>query len=322
LHSALQPLGTHAQFIHGIWQVLVWVCGVMYVLVLAFIAMTIMRQRRAVSDNTLSDDASAAAQHAQQRRMMVTLIVWGAVITAGLFGLTLMSFFTDRGLLHAADRAEVEITVTAHQWWWEVEYEDQQASGRLKTANEIHLPVNTPARITLVADDVIHSFWVPNLHGKVDLIPGRNNEIRLQPVKTGRYRGECAEFCGTQHAHMAFDVIVHSAEDYSKWKESQSSAASAPTTQIAQHGQHVFLNGPCATCHAVAGTDAMATTGPDLSHVASRTMLAAGSLPNNDDNMRSWLQNSQRIKPGNHMPEVPLSSDDVNALVAYLGSLR
>jgi cytochrome c oxidase subunit 2 len=263
-----------------------------------------------------------AASPAEDRRLMVTLIIWGAMITVGLFSLTIMSFITDRSLLHAAEQPQINLTVTAHQWWWEVEYEDDNASHRFKTANEIHLPVNTQVRVTLMADDVIHSFWVPNLHGKVDLIPGRTNEIRLQPIRVGRYRGECAEFCGTQHAHMAFDVVVQTVEDYAAWRTQQLAEARAPTDATAAQGQAVFLSGACGSCHNISGTDAMGTNGPDLSHLASRLTLAAGSLPNNNDNMQRWLQDPQSIKSGNHMPTVSLAAADRDALVAYLGSLQ
>jgi cytochrome c oxidase subunit II len=216
----------------------------------------------------------------------------------------------------------VTLKVTAHQWWWQIEYTDPDPSRLVRTANEIHLPVGAPALLELRADDVIHSFWVPNLHGKQDMIPGRTNEVRLQPVQIGRYRGQCAEFCGLQHAHMAIEVVVESREDYDAWYERQLASAPPTSDPRAMHGQQVFFTSACNMCHAIAGTDASATVGPDLSHIASRLTLAAGTLPNEPEHLRRWLENPQRVKPGNRMPVVSLARDDLDALVAYLGTLQ
>jgi cytochrome c oxidase subunit 2 len=328
-HSVLEPLGAHAQHIQSIWHVMLWVCGFMYLLVFIFTALTIIRQRRIGRQSAAGHGEEADEQHARdaanvsgERKMMLLLMVWGVMVVAGLFFLTLMSFFTDRSLLHAADDPQLKIKVTAHQWWWEVQYENANPSQQIRTANEIYLPVNTRVEIALVADDVIHSFWVPNLHGKVDLIPGRNNQIRLQPLHIGRYRGECAEFCGLQHANMAFDVVVQSDADFNTWQTAQRESAASPDDAFLQHGQAVFLNGACASCHTISGTEAAGTMGPDLSHVASRLTLAAGTLPNSVEHMREWLQDPPKVKPGTRMPKVELSSNDIDALSAYLASLQ
>ncbi|HET9446602.1 MAG TPA: cytochrome c oxidase subunit II, partial [Steroidobacteraceae bacterium] len=265
MHSALQALGVHAQHIDLVWRTMLWVCGFMYLLVIAFLVHAIWR-RRADSDS------------AQAHRFSIALVGWIVLMAVGLFGLTLTSFLTDRALVHAADDPQVTLKVTAYQWWWQIEYTDPDPSRQVRTANEIHLPVGAPVHIELASGDVIHSFWTPNLHGKRDLIPGRTAEIRLQPTQIGRYRGQCAEFCGLQHAHMAFDVIVESQHDYDAWYERQLAPAPDASDPRAARGKQVFFTSACNICHTIAGTDAAATVGPDLSHVASRRTIAAGTL--------------------------------------------
>ena len=308
MHSALQALGVHAQHISVLWHTMLWVCGFMYLLVIAFLVHAIWRRRQGRSDTP--------------RGMSIALGSWTGLMIVGLFGLALTSFLTDRALVHAADEPRVTLKVTAHQWWWQIEYTDSDPSRLVRTANEIHLPVGAPALLELAADDVIHSFWVPNLHGKQDMIPGRSNAIRLQPLQIGRYRGQCAEFCGLQHAHMAIEVVVESEQDYAAWYERQLASAPPASDPRAMHGQQVFFTSACNMCHAIAGTDANGTVGPDLSHIGSRRTLAAGALPNSPAQMRRWLKNPQRVKPGNRMPVVSLAPEDLDALVAYLGTLR
>jgi cytochrome c oxidase subunit 2 len=254
--------------------------------------------------------------------MSIVLGGWIGLMVLGLFGLALTSFLTDRAVVHAAAEPQVSLKITAHQWWWQIEYTDPDPSRRVRTANEIHLPVGAQVHAELASDDVIHSFWVPNLHGKRDLIPGRPAEFRLQPLQVGRYRGQCAEFCGLQHAHMALEIVVESQQDFDTWYEQQLASPPPASEPRAARGQQVFLTSACNVCHAIAGTDAAANYGPDLSHIASRRTLAAGTLPNDPEHLRRWLENPQRVKPGNRMPIVSLGHDDLDALVAYLGTLR
>jgi cytochrome c oxidase subunit 2 len=308
MHSALQALGVHAQHIDMVWRTMLWVCGFMYVIVIAFLVHAIWRRREGRSDTS--------------RDMSIALGGWIGLMILGLFGLALTSFLTDRAIVHAADAPQVTLKNTAHQSWWQVEYTDPDPSRLVRTANEIHLPVGAPALLELAADDVIHSFWVPNLNGKRDMIPGRPTEIRLQPLRIGRYRGQCAEFCGLQHAHMALEVVVESQQDYDAWYERQLASAPLTSEPRAMHGQQVFVTSACNMCHAIAGTDANATVGPDLSHFASRRTIAAGTLPNSPEHLRRWLENPQRVKPGNRMPVVSLAPEDLDALVAYLGTLQ
>ncbi len=314
LHSILQPLGVHADHIDVIWTTMLWVCGVMYAIVLVFLTLALLRHRRAGSTH-----ADEAGQH---RRMSTVLGVWTTLVVLGLFGLTLTSFLTDRALVRAASEPQVLLKVTATQWWWDIEYLHSDPSQRFRTANEIHVPVNAQVLIELTANDVIHSFWVPNLHGKRDAIPGRPTQVSLQPTQVGVFRGQCAEFCGQQHAHMALEVIVEPQADFDRWRELQLALANQPPNPDAQEGLQVFMSTACNTCHAISGTPAFAQVGPDLSHVASRRMLASGALVNTPENLRKWLENPQAVKPGSRMPIVPLDPDQLDALVTYLGALQ
>lgn len=245
------------------------------------------------------------------------IVVGGAIvpmlILTGVFAFSL-------GIMRTSEvpSSPYEIEVVGHQWWWEAGY---PANGFV-TANEIHIPVGRPVRIHLRSDDVIHSFWVPQLQGKTDAITGQVNETWLQASRPGVYRGECAEFCGLQHAHMSFVVIAESQGDYEAWIATQMRAAAVPTDSSALIGQKVFLSQSCSYCHAVRGTPAGAHVGPDLTHVASRRTLAAGTLDNTRGNLAAWIENPDRLKPGTKMPPVPLDGATLQALVAYLETLR
>jgi cytochrome c oxidase subunit 2 len=210
------------------------------------------------------------------------------------------------------------VNVIAHQWWWEVRY---PSSGAV-TANEIHLPVDTRVNLVVTTADVIHSFWVPQLGRKIDTIPGRLNRILLYPTRTGEYRGQCSQFCGLQHANMAMEVFVQPRSAFRSWLASMAAPARAPTGAQAQAGQRLFMSSQCASCHRIAGTQAQATVGPDLTHVASRTTLAAATISNTPSELAAWITNPQAIKPGDRMPDLGLSRAQVSALVAYLEGLR
>ena len=190
------------------------------------------------------------------------------------------------------------------------------------TANELHIPVGRPVVVKLQSPDVIHSLWVPNLAGKKDLIPGRTTALRLRADQPGIYRGQCAEFCGFQHAKMALLVIAEHPEEYERWAQSQRESARMPESDLAKRGQRVFLTAPCVMCHAIQGTPANGKTGPDLTHVASRRTLAAATVPNTRGYLAGWIVDPQHIKPGTNMPAITLAPDDLQALLAYLESLR
>jgi cytochrome c oxidase subunit 2 len=215
--------------------------------------------------------------------------------------------------------ANLDIEIIGHQWWWEVHYTNQD----FDTANEIHIPVGQTVTLHVTTADVIHSFWVPELHGKMDLIPGQTNTFTIQADQAGVYRGQCAEFCGAQHAHMAFLVIAESAEDFQTWLDHQSQPGAEPEVgSLEQQGQQAFLGSACVYCHTIEGTNASGHVGPDLTHLASRRTIASGILPNTPGNLAGWIINSQTIKPGNHMPPMNLNGDQVQALLAYLATLK
>jgi cytochrome c oxidase subunit II len=210
------------------------------------------------------------------------------------------------------------VEVIGHQWWWEVRYPESGAV----TANEIHVPVG--ARVDLVGTtaDVIHSFWVPRLNRKIDLIPGRRNRIVLEADRAGRFRGECYEFCGLQHAHMGLYVIAQPAAEFDAWLANMAQDAREPAGAAERRGRQTFLSEACSGCHQIRGTDAHARVGPDLTHLATRETIAALALPNREDALAGWIDDPQHAKPGARMPGLPLSDRQVQDLVAYLESLR
>ena len=213
------------------------------------------------------------------------------------------------------------LDVTGHEWWWEVRYNAPRTSEIFTTANEIHIPIGVPVLVRLHGADVIHSFWVPKLSGKTDAIPGQINMSWLQARVPGRYRGACQEFCGSQHANMAFEVVAQSGEDYDRWREAQLQAAPDPTTQPQIRGLNV-VEYRCGLCHQVRGTRAGAISAPDLTHLMSRRLLAAGTIPNTPGNLAGWIQNPQALKPNSLMPNQYLSGEQLSDVLAYLETLK
>jgi cytochrome c oxidase subunit 2 len=215
------------------------------------------------------------------------------------------------------------IQVIGHQFWWEVRYPGPVAGQEIVTANEIHLPIGRPVEIQLISRDVIHSFWVPQLHGKVDVIPGVDNRIRLQADRPGLFHGACAEFCGPQHAHMLLLVSADGDRDFDAWRAQQRLPAVPPSTAETTLGLAMFMKHECALCHAIRGTEAGSAVGPDLTHLAGRRGIAANAFWNNTGNLAAWVTHAQSMKPGSTMPDVTaFSGDELRALVAYLQSLR
>ena len=215
------------------------------------------------------------------------------------------------------------IRVIGHQWWWEVHYIANPASRQFTTANEIHIPVGKPVDIELDSQDVIHAFWVPRLHGKVDLIPGQRNYIRIQANSPGNYAGQCAEYCGAQHAHMMLLVVAQSPQDYEAWYNNQLAPAREPQDAEAIHGREVFLGAACAFCHQIRGIGANGHVAPDLTHLASRQRIAANSYENDKANLAGWVVHAQTLKPGALMPNLSVfDGNDLRALVDYLQELK
>jgi cytochrome c oxidase subunit 2 len=218
----------------------------------------------------------------------------------------------------AAATTPLTVQVVGKQWFWEVRYPSNGAV----TANEIHIPVRTRVNVVATTADVIHSFWVPELNRKIDMIPGRNNRVLLYASRPGRYRGQCAEYCGTQHAHMSLYVYADPPARFRAWLAAQARPRRAPTGPLQRQGEQVFLHNQCSSCHTMRGTSARGTVGPDLTHVGGRTTLASLTIPNTPAELNAWLTDPQRVKPGNRMPTLPLTPADKRALVAYLESLK
>ncbi len=302
----------------SLFTIFLIVCGVMYVVIVGAFLMGLWRARRPAEPLTVEE-----GKHGAEAPMAGRLLTgWAIVIAIGLTILTVASFFTDRSNAQAGDHPQMIVNVTGNQWWWDVQYSSGDVSKTFRTANELHLPVGVPVQVKLQSNDVIHSLWVPNLAGKQDLIPGRVTDLQLVPLKTGLFRGQCAEFCGAQHAHMALDITVESRDDFRKWVAAQQRVAFAPQNPVELAGYRFFTTRNCSTCHAIGGSPASATVGPDLTHFASRRSIAAGTLPMSEANVAAWIADPQKQKPGNNMPRVGLMPDEQRALVAFLERLK
>jgi cytochrome c oxidase subunit 2 len=310
IQSALNPTGIQAARISDLYWLMFWTSTVVYVAVLVALAIAIRRGRR--SDAGEPSRAAAAK--------WVTAAT--AISIATLIGLLFASVATGRAMGSLSTENALGIEVVGYQWWWSVKYKNPAPSLEVMTANELHVPVGRPIAISLRSFDVIHSFWVPNLHGKVDLIPGRENLITLQVDKPGVYRGQCAEYCGLQHAHMAFTIIAEDSDAFERWLTAQRTTAPQPSSPEQTHGLAVIERGPCQMCHTIRGTMANGRFGPDLTHVATRSTLASGTVPNTPDTLANWIKDPQHIKPGTRMPSTGLSEQELQALIAYLQTLK
>ncbi|NEE02021.1 cytochrome c oxidase subunit II [Phytoactinopolyspora halotolerans] len=304
--STLSPAGPAARQITGLWWLLFWISAVVSVVVFVLLGRAVLRGRRAGERvNTRSGN----------RFVLIMGVALPVLVLAGVYVVGLRDM---RALQHDGEPAAYTVEVVGHKWWWEVRYPDDGAV----TANEIHIPAGEPVDLELTTEDVNHSLWVPELAPKVDLIAGRTNTLRLEADEPGEYRGQCAEFCGLQHANMAFIVVAHPPEEFRSWLANESEPAPEPDTQPAAEGLEVLESSSCATCHTVRGTEAGGTLGPDLTHLAGRRYLGAGAVPNNPGHLAGWISDAQSIKPGNEMPPQPLPSEDLQALLAYLETLE
>ena len=318
VHDVLVAAGPQAGHIGTLWNIILAVCTIVFCAILLGLVAALWRSGR--GDATTRADVSMLVRHERGPYRGVLSAV--AVSLALLLAMMVASVVTDRALARLSLVDALHIEVTAHQWWWELQYSGSPDSARFTTANELHVPVGRPVVLTLKADDVIHSFWVPSLAGKKDLIPGRTTTMHFRADQAGRYRGQCAEFCGFQHAFMAFEVIADSPAQFEAWAARQRQPADEPADATTRRGQEVFLRSSCVLCHAIDGTSAAARKAPDLTHVGARTTLAAGTLPNGTSEMQRWIADPQRLKPGVNMPASTLSGADLGALAAYLLSLK
>ncbi len=308
--SALDPQGPAAANIANLWWIMFWLGTAVFLAVTALLLLIVFTHWRRGA--VLAPDLNAPDHR--------TWLWWGGVIIPFVI-LAIVLFFTLRSHSALANPPAPPVTVIeviGWRWWWEVRYPDHN----ITTANEIYLPVGQPVLFRLTAGDVIHSFWVPELHGKMDMIPGKTNTFWLQADAAGVYRGICAEFCGLQHAKMHYMVVATPQDEFDAWITRQRQPASIADDESIQRGQQLFFEANCAFCHAIRGTAANGRLGPDLTHVASRQTLAAGALPNNRGALGGWITNPQHIKPGNLMPPSNLNSEELQALLDYLEILR
>ena len=313
--SALEPMGPQAQKTANFWWFSFVVATAVYLLTIGALCWALARaRRRERADRLLAPD---------HEEHMTRSVTWATAATIVILLVFLgYDLSVGRTLSPVPKKQPLTIEVTGKQWWWDITYADTTPQNRFTTANEIHVPVGEPVLFLLDAADVIHSLWVPNLAGKKDLIPGYTQSFWFQADTAGFYRGQCAEFCGPQHAKMGLVVIAESRATYDAWAARQRRAADAPADSIEARGREVFLTGTCAMCHAIQGTSAGSNAGPDLTHLASRRTIAAGSLPNTRGALAGWIIDPQRIKPGAKMPANALAPKDLDALLTYLQSLK
>jgi cytochrome c oxidase subunit 2 len=319
--SAFQTAGQHADAIRNLGLLFVGLLGVIFLLVIAMSLLSIRRRHRGIEQEPLehthhpSPGTEAKLTRAVSIACGITLLI--------IFGLVTVSVSVGKGISAPVNSPkDLVVEVTAAQWWWQIRYLSDDASAIVTTANEIHLPVGRRVLIRGSSNDVIHSFWVPSLQGKRDLFPQHMTSEWLKADRPGRFRGQCAEFCGLQHAHMAFWVVAEPDAQFQAWMRQQLQPAVEPQDDQKRRGRKVFMDSACVLCHTIRGTEASGLVGPDLTHMGSRLSLAAGALPNNKGNLAGWIADPQNIKPGTHMATVPLHAEDIQPLIDYLESLQ
>jgi cytochrome c oxidase subunit II len=305
--STLHPQGPGARTIATLWWFMFAVSAAVVLVVGGLILVGVLRRRR-------------SGPPSEEPGWSHGLILGGGVVfpLVVLTVLWVWSLHDMAALSQPSTAGRLSVDVIGHQWWWEVRYPQQG----IVTANDIHIPVGQPVQVRLTTNDVLHSFWVPQLTGKTDMIAGRTNTMTIQADSAGVYRGQCAEFCGLQHAQMIFYVLAQTPTDFQAWVQKETAPLPAPTDALVQQGLEVFQNEPCAACHTIRGTSARGTLGPDLSDFGGRQSIGAGAAANTRDNLGGWIVDSQTIKPGNLMPPIPVGSDELQALIAYLESLQ
>jgi cytochrome c oxidase subunit 2 len=311
VQSILSPAGPAARALANLGWFVLGVLAAVAVVTTVLIVWAAVRRQGSLADHAAPDTGGGLAW-VHIGGFLIPIVVLAVVF---VLSLTTMAKFP----LTATGDGPSEIRVIGHQWWWEVQYllgpRDQ-----VTTANEIHIPVGRAMTIELRTHDVIHSFWVPRLHGKVDLVPGQVNRVRLQADHEGVYRGQCAEFCGLQHAHMGLEIVAQPPEAFTAWLARQRAPAAEPTG-LAAEGKTVFARSACVGCHRIAGVSD-GKVGPDLTHFGSRRAIAAGMLPMTLENVAAWIENPAVLKPGAKMPALPLTKDETRALAGYLVSLK
>lgn len=327
---ALDPAGPAAAQIARDFWLLFWAATAVVVIVSVLLLIAVLRRResgqgkaagRAGSDDELPAHPPLPLHQPSTERKGNAMVVWGGAVIP----LVLLSFTTVLVLLGMAvfdgdeEDADLNLRITGHMFWWEVEYLDEGFA----TANEIHIPVGSTVRLQLESADVIHSFWVPQLHGKLELVPGRTNTLYISADTAGAYLGFCAEFCGMQHANMRMIITVHSPNEYEAWLERQRQDHPTAESELEQAGAALFQELACSNCHTVRGvSEAVVEVGPDLTNLHNRSTLAARTIPNTTEYLTAWILNPDEFKPGSNMPGTPLDSGQIDALIAFLGARR
>ncbi len=306
----LDPASPGGAEVVDLWWLMFFMGLVVYVVVMGVLLVPVFQQWWAVEDGEEPAEAEPPLGHTP------FILLSGAVLPA-LILTTLLFFALDTQVEMNGPEPDLTIRVVGYQWWWEVEYPEYD----IVTANEIHIPAGEPVRLELRSADVIHSFWVPRLGGKRDMLPDKDIVHRIEAEKPGTYRGQCAEYCGLQHANMALRVEALPPDEFAAWVEDKQSPPD-PTGEVVERGREVFMESACIDCHRIEGTEAQGDLGPDLTHIGSRETLGAGTVENTRGNLYGWVVNSQHIKPGNQMPPTYLEADELHALVSYLERLE
>lgn len=328
--------GSEAQTIAGVWWTMFALAAGVYLVVGGLVVAAILRRppRREgldggdgpdpddaeVGAGTGAEEADELVPEDLRTERLDSRWIWigGVVVPVLILAVIAVLTVTSTRDLRAPEEGELVVEVRGERWWWDVRYPE---SG-VRTANEIHLPVGRPIDLVLISDNVIHSFWVPQLAGKVDLVPGQPNHLRFEIDDPGAYRGVCAEYCGIGHARMDVVVVGEEPQEFGRWQARRQQPAPGPSDELQAQGQRVFMSAPCAGCHRIYGTDADAEIGPDLSDFGSRDWIGAITVENTPQNLANWIVDSHTIKPGSLMPPQPVDGDQIEALVAYLGELR
>lgn len=315
--SVLDPAGRYALSLERQWWINLGVTAAVFAIVMAVAARGVWKSRTRGGPR---DEVIRPVERHERRgeRIVLAALALSALLLAGLGYTDLVA----RRALKPVTGEPLVVKVTGHQWWWEFEYQDPLPSNAVNSPGALHLPVGRDVRLELVSHDVIHSFWVPNLTGKRDLIPGHPASLMIHATRPGTFVGECAEFCGHQHATMRFVVVCESPARFAAWRTAQSQVPPPPATAETNHGRDVFLASSCMMCHTIRGTGAASRVGPDLTHVGSRPALAGATLPNTQGHLMAWIADPQATRPGVKMPPNALDRDDLVALTAYLTSLR
>lgn len=312
--SIFRPMSSQAGAIHRYSLFVLGITGAIFAVVFTMLVVALVRFRRRPGDDAAEPPQVYGSEQVEVAWTVIPILI-----------VIVLSLTTARTVFQVQDRAKppgaLEITAIGRQWWWEFRY---PAYG-IVTANELHVPVSdaahpAPTFLKLQSADVAHSFWVPRLAGKTDLIPNKINETWFDPHEPGLYEGQCAEYCGTQHAKMLLRVYVHTREDFDRWVAAQQASAAAGPEVAA--GRHVFETTACLNCHTVRGTVGNGLYGPDLTHLMSRDTIGAGSVPNTPEQLKAWLRDPNTLKPGALMPAMQLDDGKLDALVAYLLTLR